>query len=180
MFRDQPHLNLRALGFQPSVSCSSSNMVILCSQSKLIHRSKNQISPIRKLNLAGGGQARENMTKGKNRKVVMMTWDFLLSFVFLYVLSFLFFFLLLSLFVHHSVFCGRLLLVIFTLLFPFIILTVLFWPLVSILCDFYDYFASLNSLWIRIIKQIVSNWGEKKEYIKTSYWSPKWEHVDLL
>lgn len=90
MFHDQPHLNLRALGFLAvCLSCSSSNMAILCSQSKLIHCSKNQISSIRKLNLAGGGQARENMTKGKKRKVVVMTWDFRLSLVLLHVLFFL-------------------------------------------------------------------------------------------
>lgn len=51
----------------------------MCSQSKLICCSKIQISPIRKLNLAGGGQARENMIIGKNRKIIVMTFFFFFS-----------------------------------------------------------------------------------------------------
>lgn len=52
----------------------------MCSQSKLICCSKIQISPIRKLNLAGGGQARENMIIGKNRKIIVMTFFFFSGF----------------------------------------------------------------------------------------------------
>lgn len=77
----------------------------MCSQSKLICCSKIQISPIRKLNLAGGGQARENMIIGKNRKIIVMTFFFfffLVSVCFHFCLSFIFFSLsLLSLFIMN-------------------------------------------------------------------------------
>lgn len=77
----------------------------MCSQSKLICCSKIQISPIRKLNLAGGGQARENMIIGKNRKIIVMTFFFfffLVSVCFHFRLSFIFFSLsLLSLFIMN-------------------------------------------------------------------------------
>lgn len=76
----------------------------MCSQSKLICCSKIQISPIRKLNLAGGGQARENMIIGKNRKIIVMTFFFfLVSVCFHFRLSFIFFFSLslLSLFIMN-------------------------------------------------------------------------------
>lgn len=88
-----------------SAPCSFLNMAIVRSQSKLVHCSKIQISPIRKLNLAGGGQARENMTIGKIRKIIVMTWDSfwffcdLLSVCFHFHLSFIFFLLLSSLFI---------------------------------------------------------------------------------
>lgn len=61
--------------FYPPARALPRTKLILCSQCKLNHCFKNQISPIRKWNLAGRGQPKENMTKGENRKVVKLTWD---------------------------------------------------------------------------------------------------------
>lgn len=79
-FCDQPHLNLRALFFM--------NMVILSSQSKPIHRCKNQISPNGKLNLARGRSGKGKYDKKERiKKVVVITRDFLLSSLYLNVFS---------------------------------------------------------------------------------------------
>lgn len=136
-------------------------MVILCSQSKLVHHFKNQISPIRKLNLMGGGQARENMTIGKNRKVVVMTWDFLFSLPSL----------------HVFFFCFPLILSIFLFLFRLLTLVVFFLsfynPNSTFMANITWSFKSCPCSLKFLMMITVTIWKQKPSNLT------KWEHVDL-